>query len=135
MGEAVRNELQKALFDALNAADFGTLSPVIYDQVPQDAAYPFVTLGDTDLRTWPTDEETGYEGETRIYVYTQTPGYRDVNDIVDSIDAQLDRSVLILNAEGRVALLSRIISVVDKESDGKTRRARIDFRVSIGVQA
>lgn len=131
----VRDAFQKAIYDALVAADFGTNDPAIYDYVPTNEPYPFVAIGDVDLRGWQNDDENNYRGEARIYAYSDHQSRRQVNDMLDVIEAALDRAELTMD-NGHVITIDRIFSTTDIEidsADNQIRSGRIDFRTLIGA--
>ena len=133
----IRDEFQKAIYDILVAADFGLNDPAIYDYVPTNEPYPFVAIGDIDYRSWQTDESNGYRGEARIWAYSDKPGRRQVNDLIDVIDVALDRATPDMD-NGHVITIDRISSAtsVDVDSaDNQIRSGRVDFSFIIGVNS
>ena len=133
-GQVIRDEFQKAIYDILVAADFGLNDPAIYDYVPTNEPYPIVALGDIDYRSWQSDDENNYRGEIRIHAYSDKLGRRQVNEILDVIDAALDRAELSMD-NGHVITIDRIFSTTDIEvdsADRQIRSGRIDFSFLIG---
>ena len=132
----IRDDLQKAIYDALIDADFGANDPAVYDYVPTNEAYPFIAIGDVDLRNWQNDDENNYTGEARIWCYSSDTSRRQVNDMLDVIEATLDRAELNLD-NGHVVSIDRIFSTTDVEIDGadnQVRSGRIDFALLIGAE-
>ena len=130
----IRDALQAALYTALTDADYGTNDPGVYDYVPTNEPYPIVAIGDVDYRSWQNDDENNYRGEIRIYVYSDKLGRRQVNEILDVIDAALDRAELTMD-NGHVITIDRIFSTTDIEidsADRQIRSGRIDFSFLIG---
>ena len=56
--------LQRGIYQALaNSGELGALlgGPRIYDDPPQSATYPFISLGESTVRDWSTGTEDGAE--------------------------------------------------------------------------
>jgi len=86
--------LQTAIFTVLEAA----LTPPVYDQVPQpadggdDAAYPYVVMGDYKPNQNDTDDEVGFDGTMQVHVWSRYDGNKEVSDIQDLIYTALHRT-------------------------------------------
>ncbi len=64
MAEAASWALQRSVYQALaGSSDLTTLlgGARIYDDAPQGAAFPFITLGQSVIRDWSTGTEDGAE--------------------------------------------------------------------------
>jgi hypothetical protein len=64
MAEVASWALQRGVYQALaGSSDVATLlgGARIYDDAPHDAAFPFVTLGQSVIRDWSTGTEDGAE--------------------------------------------------------------------------
>ena len=126
---AVGASLQKGLYEHLVAA----LDVPVFDHVPQGREYPFVVIGDTDLRAWESYESMGYVAEARIHCYTATAGRLAVNELLDDIEDALNRAELVLpDYGGSVVTVHMIFRSPAVEPDGVVRSGRIDFRAIIG---
>jgi hypothetical protein len=81
--------LQEAVFAAL-AADAGIKALIgdparLYDDVPRDAAYPYVTIGEAREEDWSTKTEEGSEHRLVFYVWSRYGGRREVKQILSRI--------------------------------------------------
>jgi hypothetical protein len=108
-------EFQTAIYTALDAA----LSVPVYDSVPQDATYPYVTIDFQD------DLNADYisDRKTRKMMYfavwSDYRGQKEVLEIMAAIDTALHQKTLTLSA-GRVAQLLVMTKKTNREPDGVT---------------
>ena len=92
--------LQVAIHAALSA-DSGLLAHLggarIYDHVPRNAAYPFVTFGQTIARDWTTGTEDGLEHTLTLHVWSIGGSRRETHDIMDAVRNVLEDATLALS--------------------------------------
>lgn len=123
-------ELQKAIYGALtgDAALVSLLAGAkVYDAVPQDAAFPYVTLGQAALRDWSTGTEEGREHQVTIHVWSRAAGTKETFAIIERIEAALTGGTLSLDA-GALVNLGFAFSDVRREADGETIHGVVRFR-------
>lgn len=79
--------LQTAIFGKLNAA----LPGKFFDEVPEPAPYPFVSLG--SIFEFPDDQHDaqGLNALVTIHVWSKAPGFGEAYDLFAAVDAALDR--------------------------------------------
>ena len=91
--------LQTAIFSAL-AADPALAAiagpPRIYDDVPQDAAFPYLSFGASIDRDWSTSTEPGEEHLFTLHVWSRARGRREVFAILAALRAALHDRALAL---------------------------------------
>ncbi|RCW79547.1 DUF3168 domain-containing protein [Phyllobacterium bourgognense] len=91
-------ELQKALLAHLKAD--GSLEKLIegrvYDRVPEKAAFPYVTLGSTNIYDWSTGTERGSEHLFTLNIWNRASGRKSVFAIMNIIERLLEKSALTL---------------------------------------
>lgn len=64
----------------------------VYDHVPQDAAFPYVVIGDDTMTEWDTDTEQGFEATITIHTWTQAnEGRAQCKSIMDAIYTKLHK--------------------------------------------
>lgn len=116
--------LQQALYQALSNA----LPCPVYDAVPQDAAYPYVTI-DREVRRG-ADFLASRMDERYVYlnVWSAYQGQKEVKEIIAAIDAALHRQPLTL-ATGRV--VSCVVRDTDtaRDADGTTYMGRVTLQI------
>lgn len=122
--------LQRAVF-ALLKGNAGLVAALggerIYDDVPRDAAFPYVTFGQTQVRDWSTGSETANEHLFSLHVWSREAGRREVHDILGHLVAALHDQALTL--EGfRLVNLRHEFSETRREADGETFRGLARYR-------
>lgn len=129
--------LQKAVYERLSAytgltdllaADPAFAdTPAVYDHVPQEAAYPYVVIGDDYPLEWDTDTTTGTDTEMTIHVWSRFRGRKETKQIQDAIYAALHRHELVVDGAHTVSIeFEDARSFV--EDDGLTRHGVISVR-------
>ena len=115
--------LQEAIHAALST-DAGVLgllgAPRIYDDVPQKAALPYLTLGQSTVRDWSTGTEDGQEHLITLHVWSRAGGRKETHDIMAAIEAALDDRALTLDAYTLINLRHQL-SEARREPDGVCR--------------
>ncbi|WOF73366.1 DUF3168 domain-containing protein [Parvibaculaceae bacterium PLY_AMNH_Bact1] len=122
-------ELQKAIHAGL-VADAGLSSLVgdrVFDRPPQDAAFPFVTLGDTDVEPDGAGSEGAAIHRLALSVWSRTRGRRETKEIMSAIDGVLQDASLILTDHVLVNLQLERASV-SYASEAEALRGRLVFR-------
>lgn len=116
--------LQSALLAALN----GALTCSVYDAVPQNAAYPYVTI-DYSVSV-NSDLLGGYRKDTRFYylsIWSRAYGSEEVYSIMASIDA-LSETPLTLTSGDMVSLRVER-KRTSREPDNLTFMGQVTLRI------
>lgn len=117
--------LQQALFAAIGTA----VSPhSVYDAVPQDAAYPYVTLDseavdNADFLSSRMDRRFVY-----LNVWSAYKGQKEVKEIMAQIDAALHEQPLSLSTGSVVSVRVERKDTI-RDVDGETFTGRITLRI------
>ena len=122
--------LRAAIHDAL-AAD-GALTtllggPRVYDEVPRDAAFPYVTLGEARIADWSTGTEAGLEHQLTLHAWSRQGGHREAHEIAGALLQALDDAPLAL-AGHQLVNLRFALADIRREADGRTYHALVRFR-------
>lgn len=122
--------LRAAIHDAL-AAD-GALTallggPKIYDEPPQAAAFPYVTLGEARVTDFSTGSEPGQEHQVTLHAWSRQGGHREAHRITGALLQALEDAPLNL-ADHRLVNLRFAVADVRREADGRTYHALVRFR-------
>lgn len=75
--------LQGALFKALRAA--GVAAGQVFDKVPDDAEFPYVTIGDDQVIGDDDECQDASRVTSRIHGWSRAPGFPEVKAIAGSI--------------------------------------------------
>lgn len=121
--------LQKALYARLaDSADLAVLVATrIYDNVPGDTGFPYLTLGDAQVEDWSVGEATGAEHRLTFNAYTRGGGRAEAKAILGAVNAALHDAELTLEGH-RLVNLRFLSAETMREADGATWRGAIRFR-------
>lgn len=125
----MQNELQKAIYQIL-AASLPLQSIVagrIFDEVPQGEDYPYIVIGDDDLKPWDLDCKLGFEALITIHAFSRYKGRKEAKEIGAKIyDMLHNASIVTDNFKSVVCVLDMQTTIV--EGDGVTRHLVARFR-------
>ena len=122
--------LQRSIFDALSTspAVLDLLgSPRIFDDVPQKAAFPYLTLGQSTVRDWSTGSDEGSEHLLTLHVWSRADGRRETHELMAALAAALHDQVLPLDGH-RLVNLRHELSEARREPDGETYHGIVRLR-------
>jgi hypothetical protein len=122
--------LRAAIHDALTgdgalAALLG--GPKIYDEPPQAAAFPYVTLGEARVTDFSAGEAPGEEHQLTLHAWSRQGGHREAHLIAGALLQALDDAPLELDGH-KLVNLRFAVADVRREADGRTYRALVRFR-------
>lgn len=66
----------------------------VYDEVPQDATFPYIVIGDDTGVQWDTDDTLGAESTLTIHVWSRKAGRKETKEIMQLIYDALHRQEL-----------------------------------------
>lgn len=121
--------LQKALHAAL-VADAGLAAIVagrVHDDVPQSTVFPYVVIGDVSTRDWSTQTQEGHEHIVVIHAWSRQRGRREVQTIIERIDAVLDGAPLALE-DHRLVNLRVVFWTALRDLDGASYHGVVRLR-------
>ncbi|MEZ5853952.1 MAG: DUF3168 domain-containing protein [Hyphomicrobiaceae bacterium] len=99
----------------------------IYDDVPQRAAFPYLTLGQSTVRDWSTGSDDGLEHLLTLHVWSRAGGRSQTHDIMAAVEAALDDQSLALDGH-RLVNLRHVLSEARREPDGVTYHGIVRLR-------
>lgn len=122
--------LQKGIYETLSANPevTGLLGGSnIFDRVPADARFPYVTLGQTLARDWSTGTEDGREHILTLHVWSRAGGTRQTQEIIGAVNAALRDAVIPLAGH---ALINLRFEFADarRDPDGETVHGILRYR-------
>jgi hypothetical protein len=130
MAEVASWALQRGVYQALAGSSVLTTllgGARIYDDAPQAAAFPFVTLGQSVLRDWSTGTEDGGEHELTLHVWSRAGGKHEVLAVVEAIKGALHDQALLLEDHHLVNLRHQF-SEARLDPDGDTFHGIVRYR-------
>lgn len=123
-------DLQQAVHAAL-AGSSGVLtllgSARIYDDVPQGAAFPYLSFTGFTARDWATSTEPGAEVVFTINAWSRGAGHKQAHLLAEAVRAALHDGELSLSGHHLVNLRHEASST-HRERDGDTYRVAARFR-------
>jgi len=130
MAESASWALQKSLYQALaNSPEVVTLlgGVRIYDDPPQAAGFPFITLGQSVIRDWSTGSEDGAEHSLTLHVWSRTGSKQQMLQIVEAVRRALHDQPLTLEDHYLVNLRHEF-SEARLDPDGDTYHGVVRYR-------
>lgn len=122
--------LQQAIFGALTN-DAGVTALVggrVYDSVPQDASFPYLTVGDSTVIPFDTKDEPGQEHRVVMHAWSRYAGRKEAKQILAAVYDRLNRATLTVSGYGVVLILFEFEETFLDE-DGRTYHGVIRFRI------
>jgi hypothetical protein len=130
-----QSELQARLFAILNGdADLATLlggSNRVFDQVPDNTEFPYVTLGEALLLDWDSHTWAGFQGEVSVHTWSRADGRLQAQNIMKRIYALL-HSVDLAIAGFKTISFRQTSAQVVRDPDGKTHHGISKFNFILG---
>lgn len=121
--------LQAAIYDRLTSR---ISDAAVYDFVPEDATFPYFSIGEDTAIPWNSKTAAGQEVTHTLHVFSQSPSPQEVKDLIDQGISALTESPLDLSDAGfKVCVHSLDFNETLKEGDGLTRHAVLRFRFKI----
>ena len=130
MAEVASCSLQRGVYQALaGSVDLTTLLGGIhvYDDAPQAAPYPFITLGQSVVRDWSTGTEDGAEHDLTLHVWSRSGGKKQVHQIIEAIRTVLHDQSLALS-DHHLVNLRHELSEARLDPDGDTVHGIVRYR-------
>ena len=124
--------LQSTIYSTLNNDNTltNTLGAGVYDEVLENATYPFVSLGEETAVDYSTKDLDGGEFTINIHVWSQYKGAKQAKEIMDRIHDLLHDSSLSVSGFN-LANLRFEFSDILRDPDGITRHGVMRFRAII----
>jgi hypothetical protein len=112
--------LQEAQFQRLK----GSLAVPVYDAIPDDAPYPFVSLGETFLGDESAKGENVLRVTTTLHVFSRYAGMKELKQILNQIFTGLSKRTLDLSPDFRI-VEDKLDGVTNLREDEATRHSVI----------
>lgn len=115
--------IQVAIYSALS----GNLTASVYDHVPQDTAFPYVTIGEDIVSEWDTDDSEGFESLITIHQWSRYRGKKEVKTLQREIYDLLHKQDINPSGQSGINLMFESAEVT-LDPDGLTYHGIMDFR-------
>lgn len=122
---AVQSAVYAALFADVTLAGLVT---AIYDAVPQDTAFPYVSIGESNFNEWDTDTSLGKDCSITIHTWSRYRGKKQTFQIQAAIRDVLHRAELTYTGY-RFILTEEQETRSMMDQDGLTRHGISTYRI------
>ena len=120
-------QLQQAIFSALNvSAVTSDLSCGVFDDVPQNASYPYIALGEETAVDFSVKDIQGGDLTVNIHVWSQYKGSKETKQIMDKIHDLLHNINLSVTGFNLINLRFEFSDIM-RDPDGITRHGVMRF--------
>lgn len=122
-------EMQGAIVARLRADPnlAAIISGRVFDNVPKDADFPYVTYGPVDALTDDADCITGFDLAIQLHVWSRAVGYPESKRIADLIRVSLHQADDIDLPVNALALIEHRQTTTTRDPDGLTSHAIMQF--------
>jgi hypothetical protein len=130
MADVASWALQRSVFQALAGSSALTMllgGARVFNDAPQSASFPYVTLGQTVMRDWSTGTEDGAEHSLTLHVWSRACGKKQVHEIIEAILAVLHDRPLVLG-DHYIVNLRHEFSEARLDPDGDTFHGIVRYR-------
>lgn len=122
-------ETQKAVYTKLSAdAALSAVVKGIYEYVPGNQDYPYITIDALTSRDNSTKDSLGYELDLSINVYSNMPGRKESLDIIEQISSILDDQALTVDGFA-TCMLVLIMADANRSADGRTMAGKLSYKL------
>jgi len=124
--------LQTTIYSTLSGDNTltNTLGAGVFDEVLENATYPFVSLGEETAIDYSTKDLNGGEYTINIHVWSQYKGSKQTKEIMDRVHDLLHDSSLSVSGFNLVNLRFEFSDIL-RDPDGVTRHGVMRFRAII----
>lgn len=126
--------LQQAIFTALDGATIndadGNAITGVFDDVPENTAYPYVVIGEETATNIDTKDKEAHEHTLTIHVWSQYRGRKEIKNIMSSVYTTLHNASITVSGASLVNIRHEFENTLT-EADGITRHGVMRFRVVV----
>ena len=126
--------LQQAIFTALDNATINDVSgnsiTGVFDDVPENTAYPYVVIGEETATNIDTKDKDAHEHTLTIHVWSQYRGRKEIKNIMSSVYTTLHNASITVSGASLVNIRHEFENTLT-EADGITRHGVIRFRAVV----
>ena len=105
----------------------------IFDQVPQDSAFPYLVIGEDTTGPFDTKTESGMEHRLTIHSWSRYRGLKETKQLMAAVTAALDGAGLSVSGH-ELVLIRQEFGATFLDPDGLTRHGVQRFRALTQAQ-
>lgn len=126
--------LQQAVYSALTGASAVTAllasASAVYNHVPQDSAFPYITFGVDTAADWGTKTEQGQAHTLDVHVWSRYRGTKEARQVLAAVYGVLHEQPGALSVSGHTVVEVRYrFSRVVRDPDGLTYHGVAQYQV------
>jgi len=119
--------VQKAVYGLLSAS---TLLPALYDEVPEETAFPYLTIGEFTEERFDTMGIYGSEITFNLHVWSQYRGFKECYGYLTVIDGLLDYANITSTGFTNIFIRNEMVNTFI-DPDGVTRHLVTRYRTVV----
>lgn len=121
--------LQERIFATLNNDSnlTSTQGVAVYDEVPENSAYPYISIGEATSTDYSTSDLSGSQTTMTIHIWSQYKGAKEAKNIMDRVHTLLHDTTLTVTGFNLINLRFEFIDTL-QDPDGITRHGVMRFR-------
>lgn len=104
-----------------------TLGAAVYDEVPENSAFPYITMGGGQAVDFSTKDLDGSEVSITLDVWSRYKGSKEVKNLMDRVHTLLHDSSLSVTGHNLINMRFEFGDVL-RDPDGITRHGVMRFR-------
>ena len=125
---------QRAIFSTLDGASITDVNSNditgVFDDVPENTAYPYVVIGEETAIDAAAKDRDGHEHTITIHVWSQYRGQKEIKQIMEQVFTALHDTDIIVSGASLVNIRCEFEQTLT-ENDGITRHGIMRFRAVI----
>lgn len=100
----------------------------VFDEVPEDTAHPYVTVGSITETAADAHNQRGLDVQVEMHIWSKYEGYREAADIAAALDEALDRQPLAVTGFRDVSI-AHVQHTELRDPDPDIRHINVSYRV------
>lgn len=100
----------------------------VYDDDPEQPAYPYIKTGEFDARSWSDKSKPGQEVLFKLHFWSRYPGKKEVAEMMDAVLGILTAAYPALGPEFNVVFQEMESNNILIDIDGATRHGILEMK-------
>ena len=121
--------LQSSVYSTLSNDNTlsSTYGASVFDDVPEDTSYPYITIGEDNITEFGTKDLDGTTSTMTIHIWSEYKGSKETKQIMDRIHDLLHDSSLSVSGFNLINMRFEFSDIM-RDPDGITRHGVMRFR-------
>ena len=121
--------LQSSVYSTLSNDNTlsSTYGASVFDDVPEDTSYPYITIGEDNISEFGTKDLDGTTSTMTIHIWSEYKGSKETKQIMDRIHDLLHDSSLSVSGFNLINMRFEFSDIM-RDPDGITRHGVMRFR-------